>query len=110
MPSPGGRACVEMAKAAEFRRSLADAAGFLRRGGSDSTVTRTRRATGEALLVPPGNRRKRVGPITSAPGKWADDERVADGPVVAEKRGKARGAKGPCCAATPPPTRKAGVH
>ncbi len=52
------------------RRSLADAAWPLRRGGSDSTVTRTRRATGEALLVPPRNRRKGVRPITSAPGKW----------------------------------------
>ena len=33
-------------------RNLTDAAPTLRRGGSDSTVTRTCRATGEALLVP----------------------------------------------------------
>ena len=33
-------------------RNLIDAAPTLRRGGSDSTVTRTCRATGEALLVP----------------------------------------------------------
>ena len=35
--------------------------GSLRRGGSDSTVTRTRRATGETLLVPSRNRRRQVG-------------------------------------------------
>jgi hypothetical protein len=91
------------------RRSLADAAGLLRRGGSDGTVTRTRPATGEALLVPPRKRRKRVGPITSDPGKWADDERGAEGPGVATRRGNARGAKGPCCLATPPARRKAGA-
>jgi hypothetical protein len=91
------------------RRSLADAAGPLRRGGSDSTVTRARRATGEALLVPSRNRRKGVRPITSAPGKWVDGERVAEGPAVATRRGNARGAKGPCCTATPPATRKAGA-
>ncbi len=90
-------------------RSLASAVGFLRRGGSDGTVTRARRATGETLLVPPRNRRKRVGPITSAPGKWADGERVADGPEVAMRRGNARGAKGSCCSAMPPTTRKAGA-
>jgi hypothetical protein len=38
-----------------------------------------------------------VGRITGDPGKSADDERVADGPEVATKRGNARGAKGPCC-------------
>ena len=91
------------------RRSLADAAGPLRRGGSDGTVTRARRATGEALLVPPRNRRSRVGPITGAPGKWADGERVAEGPAVATRRGNARGAKGPCCSAMPPATWKAGA-
>src|SRR5262245_3299773 len=83
--------------------------GALRRGGSDSTVTRTRRATGEALLAPPRNRRNGVGPITSAPGKWADGEWVTDGPGVATKRGNARGAKGPCCSGMPPTTRKAGA-
>jgi hypothetical protein len=91
------------------RRSLADAAVSLRRGGSDGTVTRTRRATGEALLVPPRNRRSKVGRITGAPGKSADDERVAEGPAVATKRGNARGAKGPCCSAQPPTTWKAGA-
>ena len=92
------------------RRSLADAATPLRRGGSDGTVTRTRgAATGEALLVPPRNRRSRVGRITGAPGKSADDERVADGPEGARRRGNARGAKGPCCSAMPPATWKAGA-
>jgi hypothetical protein len=90
-------------------RSLADAAAPLRRGVSDGTVTRTRPASGEALLVPPRNRRIWVGRITGAPGKAADDERVADGPVRATRRGNARGAKGPCCSATPPTTRKAGA-
>ena len=83
--------------------------GFLQRGGSDSTVTRTCRATGEALLVPSRNRRSQVGRITGTPGKSAEDERVEDGPVVAMKRGNARGAKGPYCSATPPATWKAGA-
>src|SRR5206468_3863831 len=91
------------------RRSLADAAVPLRRGGSGGMVTRTHPATGETLLAPPRNRRKGVGPITSAPGKWAAGERVADGPAVAMRRGNARGAMGPCCSATPPATRKAGA-
>jgi hypothetical protein len=64
---------------------------------SDGTTTRIHRATGEALLVPTGNGGSWVGPITGSTGKWADDERVTDGPVVAAKRGNARGAKGPCC-------------
>jgi hypothetical protein len=54
-----------------------------RRGGSDSTVTRTCWATGEALLVPARNRRSRVGRITGQTGKSAEGERVAAGSVVA---------------------------
>ena len=73
-------------------------------------MTRTRRATGEALLVPPGKRRSQVRPITSAPGKWVEGERVEDGLVVARKRGNARGAKEPHWLATPPTTWKAGVR
>jgi hypothetical protein len=38
-----------------------------------------------------------VGTITGEPGKCAEDERVADGSVVAMKPGNAGGAKGPCC-------------
>jgi hypothetical protein len=59
-------------------------------------VTQPHRATGEALLVPLRNQRSRVGRITGGPGKSADGERVADGSVVATKRGNACGAKGPC--------------
>src|SRR5215472_1811936 len=68
----------------------------------------------EQLEKPSSSRREIggswVGPITGSTGKWADDERVTDGPVVARKRGNARGAKGPCCSACPPPTREAGVR
>jgi len=68
-----------------------------RRGGRGSTVTRARQATGEAVLVPPRNRRRKVGRITAMSGKSTEDETVAAGSVVAAKRGNARGAKGPCC-------------
>jgi hypothetical protein len=78
-------------------RNLIDAAPTLRRGGSDSTVARTCRATGEALLVPARNRRSRVDRITGSTGKSIEGERVTDGFVVALKRGNARGAKEPCC-------------
>src|ERR1700687_3487530 len=67
-----------------------------RRGGGDSTVTRTCQATGEALLVPARNRRSKVGRITGETGKSAEDERVAAGSVVAMKRSNVRGAKWPC--------------
>src|SRR5215510_176585 len=59
--------------------------------------TRTRQATGEALLIPPGNRRSKVSRITGNPGKSTEDERVAEGSVVVVKRGNACGAKGPYC-------------
>jgi len=62
-------------------------------------VARTCRATGEALLVPPRNWRNKVGHITGGPGKLAEDERVADGSILAKKRGNACGAKGPYCGA-----------
>ena len=60
-------------------------------------VARTCQATGEALLAPVRKRRSKVGPITGDPGKWAEGERVAEGCVVAVKRGNARGVKAPCC-------------
>lgn len=69
----------------------------LRRGGSDSMVTRTRQATGETLLVPGRNHWRKVSPITSNTGKWVEGEREADGSEVAMNRGNAWGAKGPCC-------------
>ena len=99
----------ELREGRRSRRRLAGVALSLRRGGSGGTETRTRRATGEALLAPSGKRRKGAGPITSGPGKWADGERVAEGPGVAVRRGNARGAKGPCCSATPPTRWKAGA-
>src|SRR5262249_38386584 len=83
--------------------------GFRRSGGffpflllffgvvSDGTTTRTHRATGEALLVPTRKGGSWVSRITGNTGKSADDGRVTDGPVVARRRGNARGAKGPCC-------------
>ena len=77
-------------------RNLTDTAPSPRRGGSDSTVTRTCRATGETLLVPARNRRSKVGRITGETGKSAEDERVAAGSVVAMKRSNVCGAKGPC--------------
>ena len=78
-------------------RNLTDAAPSLRRGGSDSTVARTCRATGEAFLVPARNRRSRVDRITGSTGKSIEGERVTDGFAVAVRRGNARGAKEPCC-------------
>ena len=76
----------------------------LRRGESDGTVTRTRRATGEALLAPPRKRRSQVHSITRDPGEVGGRERVTDGSVVAVKRGNARGAKGPYWLAMSPTT------
>jgi hypothetical protein len=78
-------------------RNLTDAASRSRRGGSDSTVARTCRATGEALLVPGRNHRSKVDRITGTTGKTIEGERVADGSVVAMKRSNVRGAKGPRC-------------
>ena len=77
-------------------RHLANALFSFRRGGSDGTVTRRSQATGEAVLVPLRNQRSKVDRITGDPGKSAEDETVADGSVVAERRGNFRGAKGPC--------------
>ena len=68
------------------------------------------KATGETLLVPSSDRRKRRVRITGGPGKSCADERESDGYVVAMKRGNARGAKVPCCSAIPLPTREAGAR
>jgi hypothetical protein len=43
------------------------------------------------------NRRKQGSRITGEPGNRWKGERVAEGPVVAEKRRNGRGAKRPCC-------------
>jgi hypothetical protein len=53
--------------------------------------------TGEALSPRMRNHRSKVGRITGETGKSTEGERVADGSVVAKKRGNARGARGPCC-------------
>jgi hypothetical protein len=78
-------------------RNLTDAASPPWRGESDSTVTRTYRVTGEALLVPVRNHRSKVDRITGSTGKSIEGERVADGSVVAVKRSNVRGARGPFC-------------
>lgn len=67
-------------------------------------------ATGETRLVPAGNCRSKVGRITGSTGKAVEGERESDGHAVAMKRDNARGAKVPCCSATLPPTREAGVR
>jgi len=69
----------------------------LRRGNSDSMLTRTHRPTGEALLVPCRNAWSKVSHITGNTGKMAEGERVADELVVAMKRSSFRGAKELCC-------------
>src|SRR5262249_4028963 len=69
----------------------------LRRGGRDSTVARTCRATGETVLVPSRNRWSKVGRITGRTGKATEGETVGARPVGAKKRGNTRVAKGPCC-------------
>jgi len=79
---PEGRARNCEGEGSMDSRNLTDAAVSLRRGGSDSTMTRTCRETGEALLAPARNRRSKVGPITGIPGKWAEGGRVADGSVL----------------------------
>src|SRR5260370_37950722 len=76
-------------------RRLADTP--LRRGDSGSTATRTRYATGEALLLPAPKRRNKVDRIIGAPGKSAEGERVAEGSVRVRTRSNVRRAKGPCC-------------
>jgi hypothetical protein len=60
-------------------RNLADTTIPLWRGDSDSTVIRTRYATGETLPVPARNRRSKVDLITGEPGKWIEGGREADG-------------------------------
>src|SRR5262249_35946889 len=95
--SPGGRARNCEGEGCMARRKPIDTTS--RSGGvvSDGTRTRTRRATGETLLVPTRKGGSWVGRITGNTGKSADDERVTDGLVVATKRSNVRGAKGPCC-------------
>jgi hypothetical protein len=108
--NPGGRALIRRAKA--VRQSANWLTRTARSGGvcSDGTETRMR----WKLEKPSSPRREivgaKVGRITGNPGKSAEGERVADGLVVAMKRGNARGAKRPCCRAIPLTTRKAGAR
>ena len=97
MKKSEGRARNREGEGSMDSRNLTDAAVSLRRGGSDSTMTRTCQETGEALLAPARNRWSKVDPITGDTGKRAEGERVADGSVLAMKPGNAGGAKGPCC-------------
>ena len=78
-------------------RNLIDTAVPLWRGGSDGTMTRTHRATGEALLAPARNCRRKVDTITGGTGKCIEGERVAERRVIAMMRGNACGAKTPHC-------------
>jgi hypothetical protein len=94
---PRGRACHRKGDGSMGRRRLAEAADHAGGVGSDGMGTRTRSATGAALLMPPGNRPSKGGRRTGDPGTSTDDERVAAGAVGALKRGKACGAKGPSC-------------
>jgi hypothetical protein len=54
-------------------------------GWRGSTVTRTCQATGEIVLLLPGNRGSKVDRITGETGKAVEGETVAARPVVAEK-------------------------
>jgi len=78
-------------------RKLTETIDSFRRGGSDGMQTRTLQLTGEAFLVPYRNVRSKSSHITGKTGKLVEDEKVADGFVVAMKRGNSRGVKEPCC-------------
>jgi hypothetical protein len=54
-------------------------------------------STGEALLAPAGNRRRKVGLPSGETREAAEGERESEGPVVVRKWGNAHGAKEPCC-------------
>jgi transposase len=68
---------------------------FTSAGWSDSTVARTCRATGEALLVPARNRRSRIDRITGSTGKSIEGERVTDGFVVCAGQRVSQGGRNP---------------
>jgi len=95
--SPGGRARNREGEGSMAHRNPVDAVSCSGGVVSDGTRTRTRRATGETLLVPTRKGGSWVSRITGTTGKSADDERVADGLVVATKRSNVRGTKEPCC-------------
>jgi hypothetical protein len=76
-------------------RKLAGTVISLQRGDNGGMVTRTHRATGEALTAPARNNWRKVSPITRDTGKWTEGGRVAEGPALAMKQGNACGAKRP---------------
>ena len=78
-------------------RKLTEAIDSFRRGGSGGMQARIHQPTGEAFLVPRRNVRSKLSHITGNTGKLVEDEKVADGFVVAMKRDNSRGAKEPCC-------------
>jgi hypothetical protein len=80
-----------------LRRRLTDTAQHSGGVVRDSTVTRTCRATGEAVLVPSRNRWSKHDRITGETGKSIEGETVAARSVVAKKWGNAHRAKRPCC-------------
>jgi len=90
------------------RRRLAEAA--FHSGGVIATARWQGHA--EQLEKPSSSRQEIDGAryhITGGPGKLAEDERVADGSVIAKKRGNACGAKGPYCGAISRSKREAGT-
>ena len=95
--SPRGRACNRKGEGSMGRRTLADAADHS--GGVGATAWRPGHT--KQLEKPSSSHREtgrsKVGRITGDPGKSTEDERVAEGSVVAMKRGNACGAKGPYC-------------
>jgi hypothetical protein len=58
-------------------------------------ISRLCKATGEALLIPVRKPLEQGRFYNRLTGKWIEDERVADGCVVAKKQGNACGAKAP---------------
>lgn len=95
--SPGGRVRIRRTKAvhrdADWMTSLGALAGWERQHVDKDTPSNWRN--------PPGRAGKSVQQCRSynqvSPGKSIEDQRVAEGFVVAMKRGNARGAKEPYC-------------
>jgi hypothetical protein len=97
--SPGGRACHRAGEARSTDRPLPGTVGYS--GGVEAAArcqgrVRQREQPSASHRAIDGAREV-VSPATT--GKSTADERVAEGSVGAEKRGKARGAKGPSCVA-----------
>jgi hypothetical protein len=90
------------------RRRLAEAASH-----SGGVVGAARGQGHVKQLEKPSSSRREIGGagsrITRNPGKSVEDERVAEGFVVAMNWGNSQGAKEPCCTVTPWPPREAGA-